>query len=191
MAVVVGTGRFNGPYATHRTIISCYLSVTNIGNHTITIDQVYLGFRWHHRAKLRAIFSRRHWSSGMSISSSNFSKSIGENIVLYPFLMQNRGSDLTLAPGAQITGIAYSEFSECYGNAHPSFRDKKATISIKIRDASGKIHRGKAIVTHVSIDDARKYSPLFGTTLLKMNPDQTEIPVDLDNHGNVITLKQS
>jgi hypothetical protein len=177
---VVATGQKHGDYDIHRTAISIYLGISNIGSAASTIKNIKIGFHWHLIPfswlwlKHKLIW---FWIEHSTIIMADFQYNFGENIKVYPFLFQgNRltgnNSDTYLEVGREINGVVYFEQDDSWGACFPS-PDKGGNVSVRIavEDVFGKKHKKTFKIPFVSIEEARKYNPSFGATYATMRQD--------------------
>ncbi|WP_019556813.1 hypothetical protein [Thiomicrorhabdus arctica] len=68
---------------THRTAISLYLSVKNIGSAPTSIEGIHVGYK----SKAYKNPFRWFWLKHLIISKSDFVTPLGEDFKVYPFLM--------------------------------------------------------------------------------------------------------
>jgi hypothetical protein len=119
-------GKKLGDIECHRTGIALYLSVANIGSAASSIEDVSVGYHWHLRP-----FSLQwirysigwFWLSDQITALEDFKTNIGENIKIYPFLMQkgclsDTHSDTYLEAGRSTNGVIY------FGMSHFKVEEK-------------------------------------------------------------------
>jgi hypothetical protein len=105
--------------------------------------------------------------------------------VIYPFLIQQSSvsavrQETFLEHGRSTNGVIYFEQDDSWGGAFPTARNNSVRLKIKITDVFGKQHCTKLTVPAVSLADARKYNPAFGSTLavLRNQPLPFDIATD-------------
>jgi hypothetical protein len=170
------TGSEKEGVALHRTGIAIYLSVANIGSAASSLESISVGYHWH---LLR--FSRLwlqygigwFWLHNQTIVVHDFQAKIGENIKVYPFLIQrsvllSTDSSTFLEPGRSTNGVVYFEQSDSWGGCFPSPKNGRVSLKVSIRDVFGRAHKAKFEVPTVSMEEARKYNPSFGKTFAEL-----------------------
>ena len=198
-ACVFGAGGTHNGHDTHSTGIALYLRISNVGVSSTTITGVKVGYRQNMfpRNIIDFLRYRTKWFyiDEQSVSMSDFQASIGENIKLYPFLFQKsavsgESADTFLEPGSSTSGVVYFEQSESWGGYFPRSRNFRTKVKIVILDSLGKRYRHVTKIDRVTLADARKYNPDFGTTLAQLHgwAGPTELPLDSD--GNLIPPEQ-
>ncbi|CAD7040469.1 hypothetical protein RHAB21_03051 [Pseudorhizobium halotolerans] len=186
-------GQQNG-YATHRTAISIYLRVTNIGSAPADIDSVCVGYHWALRpfSKLWLKYSLGwFWLEQQAVAITDFQIQIGTNTKYYPFLTQvsavsGARSETYLDVGRSTNGVVYFEQPESFGGCFPRSVGGKVRLAIKVTDSFGGQHIKKFWIPRVTLAEARKFNPTFGLTLSTLRGDREPTEPDTDNHGNLI-----
>jgi hypothetical protein len=159
------TGRkINGNEA-HRTVITLYLTVKNVGSAPSTLSKVIVGYRNH----LPEYAFRRFWLNQVP-SLRDFGHTVGKNLRVYPFLIQAsflkiHVADAYLREGQETKGIAYFEQEESWGGALPRKRNNTVNVKVKIFDVYGKSHSKRFNIPIVSLEHARLFNPEFGNFL--------------------------
>lgn len=157
-------------YAVNKTAFAIYLEIANIGNAPSSIGEIRLGYL---KRDLRPKWlTSRVWLPE-TVSKTDFKIKFpnSEFTKVYPFLKQknystNNETDTYLPVGKSITGIAYFEQPNAYGNYVPRLnKDLKTTdLLIKIKDVFGKSHKKKFTIKMVEPDYTLKFNPYFGQT---------------------------
>jgi hypothetical protein len=111
------TGKKHNGYDVHKTAMSLYLKVSNIGSAPSSIENVEVGYHWHLRSiswewvKYRLFW---YWLKNPIITMEDFKYDLGEYIKVYPSLLQ--GTYLTgktvnnyLKIGRSVNGVVYFE----------------------------------------------------------------------------------
>jgi hypothetical protein len=160
------TGRKHEGHDTHRTAFCLYLSVTNRGNSPTDLLSVELGY---HNYTPRYSFLWL-WLQHETVALDDFQVPIGDHVKVYPFLNQvNRLSrsmpDTYLGPGRKVIGVVYFEQPVAWGGWLPRVTDQHTRVKVRITDAHEKRHTKLVTIPFVSLEDARRYNPLFGATL--------------------------
>ena len=197
-ACVFGTGRKHNGCDTHSTGIALYLKISNVGMSPTTIAEIKVGY--HKYAFPQNIVDfLRPWAKWFFIdqqivSISDFQASIGENIKLYPFLIQisalsGESANTYLEPGRLTNGVIYFEQTESWGGYFPRSRKFRTKVKIVITDSLGKRYRHITKIDRVTLAEARQYNPQFGTTQAQLHGWGNPIELPLDKHGNLKLAK--
>lgn len=172
-------GKTQGEYKVHRTGIALYLVVANTGSAASSIANVSVAYHWHLQ---RFSFQWLRYSVGwfwlndQSVSLTDFQAKIGENIKVFPFLTQANHlvplkAETFLQVGQSTNGVVYFEQADSWGGCFPSVKEDRVRIKVAVEDTFGKRHTAKFTIPSVSMEDARKYNPSFGSTLAKLHGD--------------------
>jgi len=181
------TGREYNGYPTHRTAISLYLSITNTGNAPSSIKEVAVGYRRHltkfnwprfkdigtwfrHTVKWFRDAITWYWLDKPTGVLSDFQVQIGENVKVYPLLLQitqstNTATNRYLQIGENVNGIVYFEQDESWGIFFPRSKNGLTKIKVRIKDAFGKTHSQVFEVPVVSLSEAKRFCPNFGESI--------------------------
>jgi hypothetical protein len=160
------TGRkFNGR-DTHRTAISLYLSITNIGTASSHMMDVKVGY---HNHSFKYTF-KWYWLPQRTNALADFGIQIGEHYKIYPFLVQissisMRPTDTFLEAGKNVVGIEYFEQNESWGGYRPRVVNNKVRVKIIVKDVFKRSHSLITFIPNVELTEARKFNPQFGNTL--------------------------
>lgn len=162
---------FNG-LEVHRTAAAIYLSVTNVGTAPAQIAYVRLGY---HNYSLKYTFLWFWLKSTPAIG--DFGHTIGENLRVYPFLLQQNyltthTVSTYLESGQQTTGVVYFEQPKSWGSFKPRVQNNKTKIKVLIKDSLGNRYIKKFTIDVVDLDYAKKFNNNFGNTLslIEENP---------------------
>lgn len=192
---VVATSIGTGDKATCRTAISLYLAIVNVGRAASDTGRMRIAYRcnalkwqdarwWgrcdhheHYIERFRLLY-RWLWIEHMAVALDDFMVSLGnEKKKLYPFLVQ--GSQLQptaqsryLRVGQGDAGIVYYESPEYWGGYSPRVDDGKCDVRVEVKDAFGRTHRAKFKVPVIPIEEARKFTPSFGSSLESLRDDE-------------------
>ena len=168
------TGKKHNNYDTHQTAIVIYLSIKNTGTAPSEIQQIHLVY---HNYTFKYTY---FWFWIKPITSlRDFAHTIGENLRVYPFLIQKS----TLLPQENITylrsgqsekGIVYFEQSESYGGFQPRIKNEKVKIKIKVFDIFDRSYAKTFWIPKVDLTYAQKFNEEFGQTLAKMEMSEIE-----------------
>lgn len=178
------TGNINEGFDAHRTGIALYLRIANIGSASSSVENISVGYHWHLRpfSSLWLRFTVGwFWLTDQTAALADFQVKIGENIKVYPFLTQknslSRSNATTfLDVGRSTNGVVYFEQSESWGGCFPSSRNGKVRIKVRVRDVFGRNHTMAFSVPLLALEEARKYNPSFGKTLVELHGEQ--LPFD-------------
>ncbi len=192
---VFGTGRRHENYDLHRTGIALYLRISNAGVVSTDITEIKVGYHWNISicSLLNCIRYRLGWFylGEQTVCLADFQTPIGENVKIYPFLTQKSfisgdTPETYLEPGRSINGVVYFEQTESWGGCFPVSRNLKTKMKIVISDAFGRRYQHITKIDRVSLKDARKYNPKFGTTLSELHGSSEPIELPMDKHGNLL-----
>ncbi len=168
------TGKKYQGQNTHRTSIVIYLSIKNIGTAPSEIHRVNIGYH-NHSFKYRFLW---FWLV-QTTSLRDFGHTIGENLRVYPFLIQKS----TLLPQENITyllsgqsskGIVYFEQAESYGSFLPRVKNGKIKVKVKVFDVFNKCFSSTFWIPIVDLEYAKKFNVEFGNTLKSMEENKLE-----------------
>jgi hypothetical protein len=175
------TGRDFNNYKTHRTAISLYLRIANIGSAPSVIDSISIAY---HNYSFKYTFLW-FWLEKEYIILNDFQVAIDdETIKFYPFLTQasallpSRNDDY-LETGKEIKGVVYFDQEDSFDGFYP--REMKGLVKIKIRvlDIFGGSHYRIAQIPKVNLSEAQKFNPKFGMTLESLRKKQSEEKRDI------------
>lgn len=183
MCCTFETGRKSDSHDTHRTAIALYLEIANVGSAPSDIKAIEIGYHNHTLKHTLLHF----WLKHQTVALVDFHVPIGDKVKAYPFLIQgssivNREPETFLEVGKKIVGVVYFEQPESWGGFYPRDKEGKVSVKVKITDVFGGKHTVKAMIPKLSLDQARRFSPLFGSTL-----ESLSTPNEPD--GSVGTLK--
>ncbi|MBL8186724.1 MAG: hypothetical protein JNK38_01880 [Acidobacteria bacterium] len=173
------TGREHNSHKAHRTAIALYLTVSNTGSAPSNIQNIQVGY---HNFTFKYSFLW-FWITKPAVALEDFQVMIGDNIKIYPFLLQkNRLSpsqpDTFLEIGKSTTGVVYFEQDECWGGFYPRDKVGNITIKIKIEDVFGKSHTRKTSIPKLSLPEASRFNPQFGKTFESLLAGQEKQKVE-------------
>ena len=192
---VFGTGGKHGGYDTHSTGIALYLRVSNVGVLPTSITNIKVGYHWKiSSCNLKSWIRYRvgwFYLEESTVSLADFQGLIGENLKIYPFLLQRsaisgESSETYLEPGRSTNGVVYFEQAESWGACFPASRKLRTKIRIVVSDTFGRHYRLTTKVDRVSLKDAQKYNPKFGTTLSELHGKTAPTDLRLDRNGNLV-----
>ena len=164
----------------HRTGIALYLNVTNVGFSATSIDKIKVGYHWDipfwplNISNLVRYRLGWFYLSDQIASLADFQVFIGDNIKVYPFLTQKGfasgvSAEAFLEPGRSSNGVVYFEQPDSWGRCYPIAQDNKTKIRIIIVDSFRRSHSSTTKADVVSLDEARRFNPKFGTTLSELH----------------------
>ncbi|MCX9111355.1 hypothetical protein OKS80_00365 [Aeromonas veronii] len=171
------TGNKHQEYDAHQTAIAIYLHISNIGSAPSSIHKIRVGYHWD-ITPWSLLWLKNSigwfWIEHQAIALADFQVKIGENIKIYPFLTQKNQlspvtSDSFLEVGKSTNGVVYFEQPESWGGCFPKQKKQLVKIKVEVIDVFGGRHKEIINVPDVSLEEARKYNPLFGKTLVNIN----------------------
>lgn len=174
---VLFTGKKYQGYDVHRTAISLYLKISNIGYAPSNIDRIEVGYHWNINQLNWLWFKYRlgwFWIRQQTVAMTDFHVALGdENFKFYPFLFQKSivvPSDINtyLEIGNKIIGIVYFEGEEQWGGAFPLNDGKVTKVKIRAYDIFGNTYTVTKKIPFVDILEAKKFNPSFGETFLEL-----------------------
>jgi hypothetical protein len=182
LCTTFATGQKYEGYDIHRTAISVYLGISNVGSAPASIENVSLAYHWHlspfswNWLKYRIGW---YWIEHPIITMDDFQYDFGDRVKIYPSLFQGshligKDTDTYLNTGQSVNGVVYFEQTESWGGFFPTPNKGAAKIRIAVHDSFGKKHVQTFRIPIVSLDEARKYNPSFGGTFELMRKDATQ-----------------
>ncbi len=165
-------------YDAHRTAISIYLKITNIGNAPSDIAKIEVGYHWSIKG-YSLDWLKFHigwdWLRQPTVVKEDFHTALdSDNTKYFPFLLQHS----TIAPettktyldiGMKTEGIVYFEGAEQWGGAFPYVKNNQTKLKIRVYDTFSGAHEIIKSVPCVDIIDAKKYCSQFGETYSGLN----------------------
>ena len=167
------TGNTHNGFDAHRTAISLYLKVTNVGSAPSTIDKIEIGYHWNISGLSFQSLKYRigwYWLKKQTLSIEDFHTHItGDKFKVFPFLFQrsiltNSATDTYLEIGKNAMGIVYFEQNESWGASSPSVKNGHIKLKIKVYDSFLNSYSIISEIPMVDISDAKKYNKYFGET---------------------------
>lgn len=181
------TGKKSGQHEIHRTAVALYLNIENMGHAASSIREVSVAY--HFRLAPLSFQWVRYvigwfWLKENTGALRDFQAAIGDNIKVFPFLLQrgllsNDHAETFLAAGQATNGIVYFESPDCWGGAFPASKNGKVKIKVSIQDVYQNKYGASFEIPMVSLHEARKYNPSFGQTIAELR--QEPLPFDLKN----------
>ena len=170
-------GKKHEGYEVHKTALSLYISVTNVGNAPASMQNISVAYHWN-ITKLNLFWLKYRlfwfWLGQQTVIMEDFTYDFGENKKVYPFLFQKSillpttNDNLYLKEGQNTTGVVYFEQDESYGGCFPYPKNQQTKIKVVIKDSYGKKHIKKLLIPIVPLDEAKKYNPSFGETFFHL-----------------------
>ncbi|OSI34017.1 hypothetical protein [Neisseria dumasiana] len=163
---------FNG-YHAYRIGFVIYLDISNIGNNASSIKNIKIGYRWNLIPFCPLWWKytlRLFWLKKPTIALEDFRVDIGNKVKIYPFLLQKNNltfneQDTFLEVGKSTSGVVYFEQPESWGGCQPKIVNNQISITIGVVDVFNKTYYLKTKIPVFTLEEAKKYNPLFGTTL--------------------------
>lgn len=155
--------------ATHRVVISLYLSIANTGSAAGSIFSISAAYKFP-PTSLNEFFKSRWSFIKETVALSDFSREIGDHVKVYPFIRQKSfffdSKDSTFfRVGEMYNGITYFENENlAYGSHRPIVKNGLVKIKLKIIDSFERKHIKFISVPEVSVETARLYSKHIGNT---------------------------
>jgi len=153
-------------YDIHKSGFVVYIVISNIGNMPTAIDKIYLGYKKNKDFKL---FEKNKyvWLAQWHAFTPFKTKMKNDSDLIYPTLrIRDFPTDITddyLNIGKSITGTAYFEQSQAWGNFNPLQNENKSTeIELKIVDVYGNKFYSSYNLKYLELDKAREYNENFG-----------------------------
>lgn len=177
-------GKKKGNFDVHRTCISLYLNVSNVGSSPSSIERISVGYHWNISPFSLSWLKYSvgwFWLEKQAVSLEDFQIKIGESTKIYPFIFQKSGlgpgeTETYLNIGQSTIGIVYFEQPDSWGGCSPKTENDKVKVKVKLVDVFGKSHKRNFSIPKVSLEQARKYNPSFGKTISTLNGET--LPID-------------
>lgn len=185
------TGKEYQGYEVHRTAISVYLSISNIGSASSSIENVLIGYHWHIKPFSWLWIKSKifwHWLKQPTNTLEDFQYDFGGRVKIYPSLLQGvtatmKSPDTYLEVGKGVNGVIYFEQDDSWGGCFPSPKKNMVKLKIAIIDTFGKKYTKIFWAPVVSPEEAQKYNPAFGVTLAVLR-GEIKIPNEEQNLTN-------
>lgn len=87
------TGQKHEAFDVHRTGVALYLNIANVGTAPSSIEDISVGYHWHLKPFSIAWIKNTlgwFWVHEQTAALADFQAMIGENVKVYPFLMQRK-----------------------------------------------------------------------------------------------------
>ena len=172
MCTTFCTGKkFNG-YDVHRTAISAYLGISNIGSAPSSIETVWIGYHWNISPISWLWFRYRlfwYWLKQPITTMEDFQCAVGDNVKIYPSLLQGTSSirkapETYLEVGKNVNGVVYFEQDDSWGGCSPALKNNRVKFRVIIFDTFGKKYKKTFWAPFKDLHEAQKYNPSFGAT---------------------------
>ena len=171
------TGKLHGSFPVHRTGVALYLRISNVGSAATSIESIGVGYHANIRPLSIQWFRFRVgwlWLNDQIAAIHDFQAKIGENIKIYPFLVQasilsGKAADTFLVPGQSTNGVVYFEQSDSWGGFFPLVGKAGVRVKVAVRDTFGANHAKTFTIPAVSMEQARTYNPSFGKTFSELH----------------------
>ncbi|MFP2770814.1 hypothetical protein [Oceanisphaera sp. KMM 10153] len=155
---------WNGHQA-HRTAISIYLSITNVGSAPTDIKEIHVGYK----SQSHSLPFLWFWLKELTASKSDFVMKLGDDSKVFPFLMQRNQLtenqiDTYLLEGKRCNGVVYFEQEESWGNYLPKVQDNKMKVKVRVCDVYGNYYTAKSVINKVTLQAAKEVCEKFGET---------------------------
>jgi hypothetical protein len=166
-------------YAAHKTAISLYLSISNIGSAPASFIEPSVGYHCNFKPISRLWIQKTlgwHWLVGATTALEDFTVTKNGFTKVYPFLIQGRSdgtqsSKSYLNVGQRETGIVYFEQEASWGGLSPKLYGKTVKLKVRLKDTFGKFHTQKLTIPFVDLEKARSFYPLCGLSLNRLNDE--------------------
>lgn len=180
------TGNKYHEYDAHQTAIAIYLHISNIGAAPSSIHKIRIAYHWN-LTPWSLLWLKNSigwfWIEHQAVALTDFQARLGDRIKVYPFLTQTNflspsKAETFLAIGQSTNGVVYFEQFDSWGGCFPKSHKEQVQIKIEVTDVLGGLHRTTVKIPAVSLEEARRYNPYFGSTLCTINSaDQTSSEV--------------
>lgn len=159
------TGRKWNEHPTKRTLIALYLQISNVGQAPTEISDIHIGY---HNYTYKYTFLWI-WLKKWIIALSDFQVGIGENIKVYPFLIQRsiltpKDTKNYLREGEKTNGVIYYETPEFWGGYQPRECNRHLRIKLCVIDVYNRKYKKIMYIPILSYEEAKKYNPNLGLT---------------------------
>ncbi len=181
------TGEMRDGYPIHRTALSLYLKISNVGSAASSVENVSVAYHWHLRPiswnwiKYRVLW---FWLHHPAVTMEDFQYNFGEKIKVYPSLFQGsatlgHSTETYLDVGRTVNGIVYFEQNDSWGGCFPSVNTGTTKVRVAVTDSFGRKHKKTFRIPVMPLAEAKKYNPSFGgtyETLRQPSQQGPEIP---------------
>lgn len=175
------TGNKHHEYDAHQTAIAIYLHISNIGAAPSSIHRIRIAYHWN-LTPWSVLWLKNtigwFWIERQAVAIADFQAEIGDSVKVYPFLTQkNYLSPVKpvtfLEVGQSTNGVVYFEQGESWGGCFPKAVKQIVKVKVEVTDVFGGRHKAIVKIPAVSLDEALKYNPEFGTTLFNINSTES------------------
>jgi len=169
-------------YDVHRTGVALYLIVSNIGSAPSSIADISIGYHWNLKPFSKLWIKNTlgwFWLHEQTVILADFQTSIGDTTKYYPFLIQRsnvsgENTQTFLDVGRSLNGVVYFEQNDSWGGCYPVVRDSKVLLKINVRDTFGNNHYAKFMVPAITLEEAKRFNPMFGKTWETIHKDHCD-----------------
>ncbi len=159
------TGRMFEGNLTHRTAISAYVEIVNIGSAPTDIKAIHIGYKSQSQKNPFKWF----WLKEITVAKSDFMMKLGEDKKIFPFLMQRNQLieaeiDTYLLEGKRLNGIVYFEQEESWGEFLPKIENNRMRIKVRVFDVYGRSYTATSTINKVTLEAAKNICEKFGET---------------------------
>lgn len=193
------TGEVRDKYEVHRTAISLYLKIANVGSAPSSIENVSLAYHWHLRpiswnwVKYRVFW---FWVDHPVVTMEDFQVDFGDKIKIYPSLFQGSATlglstDTYLDIGRTVNGVVYFEQNDSWGGFFPSPNAGSTKVKVAVTDSFGRRHKKVFRIPVVPLSEGRKYNPSFGGTYETLNRPEKKATTSPNPSPNTDTRQES
>lgn len=166
------TGKKYNGYDVHRTAISVYLGISNIGSAPSSIETTWIGYHWNIKPISWLWFRYRilwYWLKQPITTLEDFQYNFGDHVKIYPSLLQGTNSigkspETYLEVGKSVNGVVYFEQDDSWGGFFPASRSNRVKLCVVVIDTFGKKYRKTFWAPFEDLKEAQKYNPSFGAT---------------------------
>lgn len=156
----------------HRTAISIYIGLANVGSAPASIEKVWVGYHWHLKPISWLWFRYKffwYWLKDPITTMSDFHYDFGKQVKVYPSLLQ--GTYMTgnkpetyLEVGKSVNGVVYFEQDDSWGGCFPTMKNNMVQLRVVVLDTFGRKYKKTFWAPFVTLEEAQKYNPAFGAT---------------------------
>jgi hypothetical protein len=161
----------NETFELYKIAFAIYMEIVNVGTSPSTLGKVRIGY--YPNKPRREFFPKRNWivqtnclgdfRIPLKDESQVLINHLYQPSVIQPFVQTDSYLDI----GKNKIGVGYFEQDNAWGNANPREEpDGLYDIKIEIKDMWGTKHYHKTRIKKISVEDALKYNPRFGQTLV-------------------------
>ena len=165
-------GRKHKKHDIHRTAISIYMGLANVGSAPANIEKIWVGYHWHLKPVSWLWFRYKFfwfWLKDPITTMDDFQYDFGEQVKIYPSLLQGTYAtghkpETYLEVGKSVNGVVYFEQDDSWGGCFPTMKNSKVKLRVVVLDTFGRKYKKTFWVPFVTLEEAQKYNPSFGAT---------------------------